>query len=244
MTMHAPRRRCEGAVSHGRTGEPRRRARLRAIITMVRSRTTWTAPPAIHFGDRPVNRIHHLLCRSAWWRRTAEARLLPWALRGLHLGDQVLEIGPGFGATTSVLARNTAALTVVEIDGKLADRLRATLPATVRVITGDGTDLPFPDHSFSAVLCFTMLHHLPSGELQDRLFAEAYRTLQPGGVFAGTDSLPSLAFRLLHLADTMTTVDPGGLPDRLEAAGFATADTATVNNSLRFRAHRGAEKSR
>jgi SAM-dependent methyltransferase len=191
-----------------------------------------------------MNRIHNLLCRSAWWGRTVEERLLPWALHGVPLGDQVLEIGPGFGATTRVLACGSAALTVVEVDGKLADRLRATLPARVRVVTADGTDLPFPDHSFSAVLCFTMLHHVPSAQLQNRLFAEAYRTLRPGGVFAGSDSLPSLTFRLLHLADTMTTVHPTGLPNRLKAAGFATVDTAVVNGSLRFRAYRGARTSR
>src|SRR5689334_23324945 len=117
-----------------------------------------------------MNRIHNLLCRSAWWRRTAEERLLPWALHGVRLGDEVLEIGPGFGATTRVLARNASALTVVEIDSRLADQLRVTLPAKVQVVTGDGTDLPFADHSFSAVLCFTMLHHVPSPRLQDRLF--------------------------------------------------------------------------
>jgi SAM-dependent methyltransferase len=185
-----------------------------------------------------MNVVHHLLCRSAWWRRTAEERLLPWVLRGVQLGDQVLEIGPGFGATTRVLARESAALTVVEIDSRLAARLRATLIPAVRVVTGDGSDLPFPDRSFSAVLCFTMLHHLPSAQVQDRLFAEAYRTLRPGGVFAGSDSLSSPRFRLLHLADTMTIVDPGDLPERLKAAGFATADVDVAGRSLRFRAHR------
>jgi hypothetical protein len=44
-------------------------------------------------------------------------------------------IDPGFGATTRVLARNSEALAVVEINSDLANRL----PATVRVVTGDGT---------------------------------------------------------------------------------------------------------
>ena len=55
-----------------------------------------------------MNRVHHLLCRSGWWRRTVERRLLPWALRGVPLDGPVLEIGPGFGVTTRALARRVA----------------------------------------------------------------------------------------------------------------------------------------
>lgn len=185
-----------------------------------------------------MNRVHNLVCGSAWWRREARERLLPLALRGVDLGDEVLEIGPGLGATSGELARGPYGFTVVEIDRALAARLRSTLPPTVTVVAGDGAALPFADHTFSAVLCFTMLHHVPSIALQDRLFSEALRVLRPGGVFAGTDSLPSLLFRLIHIADTMVTVDPAGLPDRLRAAGFATADASTAKRSLRFQAHR------
>jgi hypothetical protein len=45
--------------------------------------------------------------------------------------------------------------------------------------------------------------------------------LRPGGVFAGSDSRGTgLYFRLIHLGDTMTLVDPDTLDARLEAAGF------------------------
>ena len=185
-----------------------------------------------------MNRIHNVVCRSAWWCRKVEERLLPWALRGIELGDHPLEIGPGFGATTRVLARGTRALTVVEINRELTGRLRGVLPPTVTVIHGDGTELPFADNTFSAVLCFTMLHHVPSTRLQDRLFAHAHRVLRPGGVFVGSDSLPSPRFRLLHIGDVMVPVDPAGLPDRLRTAGFTKVDTSTANRALRFRAYK------
>jgi ubiquinone/menaquinone biosynthesis C-methylase UbiE len=117
--------------------------------------------------------------------------------------------------------------------------LRRELDGAVRVIQGDGTALPLPDQTFSGVACFTMLHHLPSPELQDRLFAEAFRVLRPGGVFAGSDSLPSLGFRLLHLGDTMVTLPPETLPERLAAAGFVSVEvTAVPGRSVRFRARR------
>ena len=39
--------------------------------------------------------------------------------------------------------------------------------------------MPFPDGSFSAVLPFTMVHHVLSATVQDRLLAEARRVLRP-----------------------------------------------------------------
>jgi SAM-dependent methyltransferase len=82
-----------------------------------------------------------------------------------------------------------------------------------------------------------MLHHVPSQALQDRLLAEVCRCLRPGGLLVGSDTLPSLRFRLYHLADTMV-VDPDRLPGRLEAAGFDGPLVDTGAGRLRFRARR------
>ena len=82
-----------------------------------------------------------------------------------------------------------------------------------------------------------MLHHIPSPELQDQLFREVFRVLRPGGVFAGTDSLPrGLGFRLIHIGDTLVLVDPDGLPAHLAAAGFEEARVSTGSKSFRFSA--------
>jgi len=184
-----------------------------------------------------MNIVHNRLCRSARWQRTVEERLLPWALDGVDLTGRVLEIGPGFGATTRVLARRTEDLTAVEIDPRLAGRLREQLGDAVTVVTGDGAELPFPDGHFDAVLCFTMLHHVPTPRLQDRILAEARRVLGPGGVLAGSDSLVTTPFRLVHLGDVMVPVDPATLPGRLRAAGFDDVAVSTAaGRSLRFRA--------
>jgi hypothetical protein len=65
-------------------------------------------------------------------------------------------------------------LTAIEIDERLAASLKMRLAGTnVTVIEGDATAMPFPDASFSAAISFTMLHHVPSSGLQDRLLAEA-----------------------------------------------------------------------
>ncbi|WP_432824806.1 class I SAM-dependent methyltransferase [Dactylosporangium sp. CA-092794] len=183
-----------------------------------------------------MNVLHNRLCKSGKWFETVERRLLPWALQDVPLGARLLEIGPGFGATTRVLARSTDAMTVVEVNPKLAERLRRDGPGNVTVVEGDGAAMPLPDAAFDSVVCFTMLHHVPSASQQDRLLAEARRVLAPGGVFAGSDSLPTPRFRLLHVGDIMVPVDPATLPERLERAGFTDVRVSTLDNRLRFRA--------
>jgi SAM-dependent methyltransferase len=162
---------------------------------------------------------------------------MPWALNGVDLGDDVLELGPGLGATTRVLARRPGRLSVIELERSSAARLRARFAPGVDVREGDATAMPFPDGRFSAVVCFTMLHHVPSPELQDRVLAEACRVLRPAGVLAGSDSLGgSLAFWLLHIADTFVRVPPRGLADRLHMAGFIEPRVDVQRASVRFRA--------
>jgi ubiquinone/menaquinone biosynthesis C-methylase UbiE len=188
-----------------------------------------------------MNRLHGVICSSAWWQRTVERELLPWALEDAELGDDVLEIGPGFGATTSVLARRGGggALTVLELEPRYCERLRRKLPREVDVVQGDATAMPFDDGRFSAVVCFTMLHHLPSPQLQDRLLAEVARVLRPGGLFAGTDSLGTgRLFALLHVGDTLVPVPPDALPERLRTVGLAETEVRAGGNSFRFRARK------
>ncbi|WP_020496347.1 methyltransferase domain-containing protein [Sciscionella marina] len=166
-----------------------------------------------------MNRVHRTLCSSRLWAK-AVARELPQVLDPLPLGERVLEIGPGFGATTEVLAGRVPELTAVEVDQASARLLERKFAGRAEIVHGDGARLPFTDGRFSSVVCFTMLHHVPSVAAQDELFAQAFRVVEPGGVFAGVDSLANLGFRLLHLGDTMVVLDPQRLPMRLRAAGF------------------------
>ena len=147
-------------------------------------------------------------------------QLLPWALDGVELGPRTLEIGPGYGATTQALLERADSLTAVEVDGSMADRLNRLYGDRAQIIHGDGTDTGLPDGHFTSVVCFTMLHHVPSTELQDRLLAEAFRVLQPGCAFAGSDGVPSLSFRLKHIADTYNPIPPTDLAERLRRTGF------------------------
>jgi ubiquinone/menaquinone biosynthesis C-methylase UbiE len=183
-----------------------------------------------------MNVGHAVICSSGWWARTVERELLPWGLAEVELGQDVLEIGPGFGATTRVLARRSGSLTVAELSQSYCERLRRKLDGNVEVVQTDATAMPFADGRFSGVVCFTMLHHVPSPQLQDRLLAEVCRVLRPGGVFAGTDSIGTgRAFRLLHVHDTLVPIAPDGLPARIEHAGLIESRVDIGGSSFRFR---------
>lgn len=186
-----------------------------------------------------MNRLHRWYCRSSRWKKRLEAEILPWSLEGVKLGADVLEVGPGPGLTTDWLRHRCTGLTCLELDQELASSLARRMAGNgIRVDRGDGTAMPYPNSSFSAVVLFTVLHHVPSAALQNRLFAEAYRVLKPGGTFAGVDSLPSLLMRVFHVADTMVLVDPAGLQARLESAGFREITTEVEKGRFRFRAQR------
>lgn len=187
-----------------------------------------------------MNLVHRLSCSSNRWAKEVEHHLLPRVLADVDLGDNTLEIGPGYGAFLRLLVDKTPRLTAVEIDTPMAERLQRLYGDRARIINGDGTDTGLPDNEFSSVVSFTMLHHVPTAELQDRLLAEAYRVLRPGGVFAGSDGVPSLMFRILHFRDTCNPIPPETLPDRLRAAGFHDVDVEVRAGRQRWRAVKAA----
>jgi SAM-dependent methyltransferase len=189
-----------------------------------------------------VNRLHNWYCNREEWKRHVREDLVPPALDGVDLSGAVLEVGPGFGPATEVLAERAGRLTAIEIDPRLAAALRERFDGPAEIVDGDGTAMPFEDASFDAAACFTMLHHVPSPAAQDRLFAEVARVLRPGGAFVGTDSLgEGVGFWLLHIGDTKVLIPPGELPARLAAAGFGDVRVATGDGALRFSARRPME---
>lgn len=171
----------------------------------------------------------HKRCGSDEWRAVIRESILPWALADVHLGGDVLEVGPGYGATTDVLAESIPKLTAVEIDPGLAAMLTERFEARegVTVIEGDASGLEFPDARFTGAVSFTMLHHVPTNDLQDRVFHEVARVLQPGGVFVAGDSLARPELEAHHVGDTYNPVDPASLDSRLAAAGLVGVQVKT-----------------
>ena len=185
-----------------------------------------------------MNVFHRWYCNSNGWAKAMQ-QYLPRMLNGAELGDEGLEIGPGPGVTTDILRTRVARLTAVEIDHKLAEALRRRFEGTnVKVIEGDATALQLADGTFSSAVSFTMLHHVPSPGLQDKLLSEACRVLRPGGQLIGSDSPPSLRWNLYHLFDTRVPIDPEGFGARLERAGFIEARVNRFPGGFAFRARK------
>ena len=184
-----------------------------------------------------MNIYHRWYCGSGRWHSRLSETVLPWVTRDIDLGEATLEIGPGPGLVTDLLRERTQHLTCIEIDPHLAGALQERLRNDpVRVIEGDAASMPFDNGEFTSVISMTMLHHLPSPARQDALFAEAARVLRPGGVFLGMDSTSTLSWRLAHLMDTCTPVDPDSIETRLRTAGFDEVRVRLGKNAFRFRA--------
>jgi SAM-dependent methyltransferase len=151
-----------------------------------------------------------------------ETDLLPWLEDAGPLGDDVLEIGPGPGLTTDLLRSRVSRLTAIEIDPELAQPLDRRMQGTnVEVICGDAGASGLGSDRFSAVTCFSVLHHVPSAAEQDDIFAEIGRVLRPGGMFVGVDAVDTEGIRAVHEDDTFTPVDPDTLAERLAHAGLS-----------------------
>ncbi len=172
-----------------------------------------------------MNQGHLEFCASPQWRQMVEETILPEALRGVVLGDDVVEVGPGPGLTTDVLRTRTARLTAVEFDPELAAALAERLAGTnVEVILGDATALDVPDDRFTGAASFHMLHHIPTSAAQDCVLAELARVLRPGGVLVAADGIDNEGTRQFHADDIYNPIDPEPLHGRLTDAGFTAVE--------------------
>lgn len=188
-----------------------------------------------------MNFIHRRLCRSAAWRTVLEKFVVPSALADVQLGEDVLELGPGDGLTTDLLRPHIPRITALEIHPRTAKKLAARFSGSnVTAVQGDASAMRFPDGQFSGAVSLHMLHHIPSAELQDKVFREVRRVLKPGGAFVCIDSVNfrSLRMRLIHIGDRITPVDPAKLTVRLEAAGFGEVCVDTNPYAFHVRARR------
>src|SRR5260370_40623965 len=110
-----------------------------------------------------MNKFENWFCGLSLWRFVTERKLLPWILSGYALGDHVLEVGAGPGATTDELQRRAGRVTSLEYDtsyvSKLAERHRSS---RVTRVQGEPADFPVPHHTFSSVAAVLVLQQSKS----------------------------------------------------------------------------------
>jgi SAM-dependent methyltransferase len=183
-----------------------------------------------------MNAAHLEVCASQEWKDALRDWILPFALADAQLGDDVLEVGSGPGMTTDLLRTDIPHLTCCELDEALATSLAERLAGTnVEVVNADATDMPFEAGRFTGAVSFNMLHHVPTVDLQDRLFAEVARVVQPDAVFVAGDGLPSDDLKAFHEGDVYNPIALDDVGPRLEAAGFRDVDVRS--NDFGWAAH-------
>lgn len=107
----------------------------------------------------------------------------------------VLDLGCGSGGISLYLAQKHQAFRVlgVDVESPVLDRARSAAAKAnlqhrvtfVKVVPGP---LPFPDNSFDVVFSKDAMIHIADKE---RLFADVFRVLRPGGMFLASDWLTS-----------------------------------------------------
>jgi ubiquinone/menaquinone biosynthesis C-methylase UbiE len=188
-----------------------------------------------------MNRLESWFCASSLWRYITQRRLLPWILTGTDLGENILELGAGWGAATAELQRRAHCVTSLEFDHKAAAILQSKISVTCSpglVVQGDASTLPFADQIFTGAIAILMLHHLRSRELQDQAFAEIYRVLKPGGIFLTLEIQDGWLQRAGHIYSTFVPVSLITAPERLQDVGFSNVIIDTRGSAFRLRATR------
>ena len=180
-----------------------------------------------------------------------EARKTYLGLLGVIAGERVLDVGCGSGVVTREIARRVGtggrvvgldlSPALLRVARELAQE--ADLGDRIEFREGSVLQLPFPESSFDAVLCATVLSHVPGG---DTAVPELARVLRPGGrvgVFeidtdmtAFTHPDRVLTRRIIAAASDATAVDgwvgrrmpslfeQGGLKD-IHVRGFFPLET-------------------
>ena len=189
-----------------------------------------------------MNKFENWFCGSSLWRFVTERRVLPWILSGYALGDHVLEVGAGPGATTKELLRRADRVTSLEYDAafvaKLAEQHK---DSRVTVVRGDAATLPFPDHTFSSVVAVLVLHHLRSPEQQNAALQEIHRVLRPGGMFFALEIRDGWLHRVGHIRSTFVPVSPASAFGKLTLAGFSRIAVDIERSAFRVCALRASE---
>ncbi|HEX3127483.1 MAG TPA: class I SAM-dependent methyltransferase [Thermoanaerobaculia bacterium] len=116
--------------------------------------------------------------------------LLDQLLKGrLAPGSSILDAGCGGGRNLLYFLRSGYPVFGVDENPRavsqvreLAAQLAPGLPAE-NFQTASLTEIPFPDQRFDAVICSAVLHFARDEVQFDRMLAEMWRVLRPGGLF-------------------------------------------------------------
>ena len=135
------------------------------------------------------------LDQSAYWDQVAESKTfshpIDWDMFSTKIGkqDRILDYGCGYGRSCAALIQK-GYTQVWGLDSSQAMIRRAAREVPAAHFQHlPSPQLPFPDHSFEAVLLFAVLTCIPFDADQQQLIGELQRVLAPGGYLYISDLL-------------------------------------------------------
>jgi SAM-dependent methyltransferase len=143
----------------------------------------------------PELREYLEVCRRPF-RRLEYTFALDALSRHLQPGDRYLDAGCGVTPLAHAMAGCHVEAVACDADGRLIEALRASGPeriygTSVTYATEDLRETSFPDASFDAISCISVLEHIPAPDDQ-RVIRELMRILRPRGILVMTlDFTPS-----------------------------------------------------
>jgi ubiquinone/menaquinone biosynthesis C-methylase UbiE len=171
-------------------------------------------------------------------RRLATLQAAALAALDLRAGDRLLDVGCGTGAAVRTAAAVADRAVGVDLSAAMIERGRELAAGTpnLELLEADAETLPFPDGSFTAVLCSTSLHHYPHPE---RAVAEMARVLERAGRVAIADAITDrpvvwLADRVLRRLQRshVGMRSAAELEALLRGAGFERPRTSTLERGM------------
>jgi SAM-dependent methyltransferase len=157
----------------------------------------------------------------------------------LKLDDSVLDIGCGEGVQTLLLGKQSRHVLGIDLSNQAIEMANATarasmLSSSVRFVQGDVTETNFEKNSFSRIVSFCVLEHIPDWPL---VLKKAHEWLAPGGYLViSVDSLATIEDDDVirkHKKDSsvVTYFDNQTLASGLRDAGFSCIELRWILKS-------------
>jgi arsenite methyltransferase len=181
----------------------------------------------------------------------------PTALAQLHAGETVLDLGSGGGIDVLLSARRVGptgkAYGLDMTDEMLAlanENKRKAGVDNVEFLKGQIENIPLPDNSVDVIISNCVINLSPN---KDRVLAEAFRVLKPGGRFAVSDvvtrgEIPDAVREsvLLWVGCIAGALEENEYRGKLAAAGFGDIDVEPtriyrVDEAREFLADKGID---
>lgn len=92
----------------------------------------------------------------------------------------ILVPGIGYGRNAKVFQDNGIAVTGIEISKTAIEMARRHYGSAMVIYHGSVTDMPFDDHQYDGIFCYSLIHLLDESERQ-KLIRDCYHQLAEGG---------------------------------------------------------------